>query len=134
MLRDHRQPDPLPFDPLSARSLAMACALIGLVTLLLSERPTPGGVLLAWAGLIGWVLLRVFGRRPAQPARRKVRPRPEPVIEIVEVQDWAPRRPEPVLALPKPILAPPPPESTTGWKTDAHPAVLASVRRRREEG
>ncbi len=139
MIRDHRrsdrlQPDPLPFDPLSARSLAIVCALIGLVTLLLSERPTPGGVLLAWAGLIGWVLLRVFGRRPAQPARRKIRPRPEPVIEIVEVQEWAPRRPEPVLALPKPILAPQAPEGTTGWKTSTHPAVLANVRRRREGG
>jgi hypothetical protein len=133
MPRDHSSPDPLPFDPLSARSLSMACALIGLVTLLLSERPTPGGVILAWAGLIGWVLLRLFGGRPVRPARPKTRPRPEPVVEVVEVSDWAPRRPAPILALPKPILTPPP-EGSAGWQTSAHPAVLAGVRRRREQG
>ncbi len=134
MLRDHRQPDPLPFDPLSARSLAVACALIGLVTLLLSERPTPGGVLIAWAGLIGWALLRIMGRqRAASPVRRKLRPPPEPIIEVVEVTEWKPQRSTPVLALPKPFvrLAP---EGSEPWKTSAHPAVLASVRRRREEG
>ncbi|MGE7413379.1 hypothetical protein [Methylobacterium tarhaniae] len=134
MIRDHRSPDPLPFDPLSARNLAMVCALVGLGTILLSERPTQGGVLLAWAGLVGWALLRVFGGRPAQPVRRKVRPpRPEPVIEVVEVKDWTPRRPAPALALPKPIAAEQP-ASAPAWTTSAHPAVLAGIRRRREEG
>ncbi|MET7247764.1 hypothetical protein ABZT49_30870 [Methylobacterium sp. EM32] len=122
------------FDPLSARGLAVACALVGLVTLLLSERPTPGGVLLAWAGLAGWALLRVFGRRRApQPLRRTIRPRPEPIIEVVEVKDWTPRREAPVLALPKPFTAVSPP-GAEAWKTSAHPAVLAGVRRRRNEG
>ncbi|GJD64966.1 hypothetical protein [Methylobacterium frigidaeris] len=133
MLRDHRHPDPLPFDPLSARSLAVACALVGLVTLLLSERPTPGGVLLAWAGLVGWALLRIVGRRAAQPVRRKVRPPPEPIIEVVEVKEWTPRRQAPVLALPKPFTVAPQ-EEGPDWKTSAHPVVLAGVRRRREEG
>ncbi|OAS27415.1 hypothetical protein [Methylobacterium platani] len=139
MLRDHRPPDPLPFDPLSARTLAMACALIGLGTILLSERPTPGGVLLAWGGLAGWALLRMFGGRPAQPARRKVPPQPPRLqpVEVVEVKewevkDWTPRRPAPTLALPKPIAVDPP-EAGPAWTTSAHPAVLAGVRRRREE-
>ena len=134
MLRNHRHPDPLPFDPLSARSLAVACALVGLVTLLLSERPTPGGVLIAWAGLIGWALLRIMGRRRAPPpVRRTIRPPPEPIIEVVEVKDWTPRRDAPVLALPKPFTAVSP-EGAEAWKTSAHPAVLAGVRRRREHG
>lgn len=139
MIHDHRhsdprEPDSLAFDPLSARGLAVACALVGLVTLLLSERPTPGGVLLAWAGLAGWALLRVFGRRRApQPLRRTIRPRPEPIIEVVEVKDWTPRREAPVLALPKPFTAVSPP-GAEAWKTSAHPAVLAGVRRRRNEG
>ncbi|MFH6785470.1 MULTISPECIES: hypothetical protein [Methylobacterium] len=140
--RDPRPADPLPFDPLSARNLAVACALIGLATLLLSERPTPGGLLLAWGGLIGWALLRMVGGRPAQPVRRKVAPRPRPAVEVIEVTDWevkerdvknwAPRRPAPTLALPKPIAVDPP-AATEAWKTSAHPAVLAGVRRRREE-
>lgn len=133
MPRDHRPSDPLPFDPLSGRSLAMACALIGLATILLSERPTAGGVLLAWAGFVGWAVLRLFGGRAPQPVRRKIRARPRPIIEVVEVADWAPRRPAPVLALPKPIAVGPP-EAVDAWATPAHPAVLAGVRRRREEG
>lgn len=143
MFHDHQHPDPrypdpgrpetLAFDPLSARSLAVACALVGLVTLLLSERPTPGGVLLAWAGLVGWALLRVLGRRRAAPVRRTIRPRPEPIIEVVEVKDWTPRREAPVLALPKPFTTVQP-EGAEAWKTSAHPAVLAGVRRRREAG
>ncbi|MBK3400343.1 MULTISPECIES: hypothetical protein [Methylobacterium] len=141
MIRDHRSSDPLPFDPFSARNLAMVCALVGLVTLLISERPTPGGVLLAWGGLVGWALLRVFGRAP-QPVRKRPRRRPMPVVEILEPEEWAPRRPAPALALPKPIALPkgmtaPEPVAApevAAWKTPAHPAVLAGVRRRREEG
>ncbi|TNC09629.1 hypothetical protein FF100_25830 [Methylobacterium terricola] len=136
--RDPHPADPLPFDPLSARNLAVACALIGLGTLLISERPTPGGLLLAWGGFIGWALLRMVGGRPAQPVRRKAAPRRPPVVEVIEVEDWdikdwAPRRPAPTLALPKPIAVDPP-EATADWKTSAHPAVLAGVRRRREQG
>ncbi|TGE00309.1 hypothetical protein [Methylobacterium nonmethylotrophicum] len=134
MLRDPRSPDPLPFDPLSARNLAVACALIGLGTILLSERPTAGGVLLAWGGLAGWAVLRFLGDRRAQPARRTPPAPPQPppqIIEVVEVAEWAPRRPVPTLALPKPIIVPP---TVTDWSTAPHPAVLAGVRRRREEG
>ncbi|KMO36419.1 hypothetical protein VQ02_15420 [Methylobacterium variabile] len=129
MPSDPRSPDQLPFDPLSARNLAVACALVGLGTILLSDRPTPGGVLLAWGGLAGWALLRLLGGRGAQPVRRK--PRRRPIIEVVEVADWAPRRPPAPLALPKPIATAPP---ATNWSTAPHPAVLAGVRRRREEG
>lgn len=137
MSRHRRHPDPLPFDPLSARNLAVACALIGLVTILLSERPTPGGMLLAWGGLAGWALLRLLGGRAAQPARRGLRPRPQRPVEVIEVpeweaKEWAPRRPAPTLALPKPIAVDPP-EAAPNWTTSAHPAVLAGVRRRREE-
>jgi len=136
--RNSHPADPLPFDPLSARNLAVVCALIGLGTILLSERPTPGGLLLAWGGLVGWALLRMVGGRASPPVRRKAAARPQAVVEVIEVEewerkDWAPRRPAPTLALPKPIAVEPP-EAEAEWKTSAHPAVLAGVRRRRENG
>ncbi|TGE00310.1 hypothetical protein [Methylobacterium nonmethylotrophicum] len=127
MLRDHRSPDPLPFNPPSARNLAAACAVVGLGTVLLSERPTAGEVLLAWGGLAGWGLLRLVGARRIRPAHREPHA-PPPLIGVVEVAEAPPRNPAAVVALPKPIIVAP---TATDRSIPPHPAVLTGLRRRR---
>ncbi|WP_132255967.1 hypothetical protein [Methylobacterium segetis] len=110
----------MPCDPLSARNLAGACALGGLVVMMLEPAPSWSAVATGLLALAAFAVLTLAGsRRPAGLAPHRRRISVEVVIEDRPV-------PDPRLA---PQRGPGPPGPADAIA--AHPAMLAGVRARR---
>ncbi|GBU16105.1 MULTISPECIES: hypothetical protein [Methylobacterium] len=100
-------------DPLSPRGLAAALAVLGLLAVMVQERPNGGAILFAVACLLGFCVLSLFGKR-------------ERTVSVMRLE----RRP--VIEEPPVPLAEPPAARSGGPEPVPHKAILATVRQRRE--
>ena len=74
-------------DPLSPRGLAAALAVLGLLAVMVQERPNGGAILFAVACLLGFCVLSLFGKRERTVSVMRLERRPvieEPPVPLAE--------------------------------------------------